>query len=360
LKEATGDLPAVMAELVAIMHAQGATLTLHNDGRPPSTLLQLTGDLGGHGRWLRDDCHARRLAVKDDELAWISGPHGSGLEAALIPVERVPGHSRLLITLIFKDAGSELKSRAEIIHRERKPFAVGYFQLWQLNRLNARRYQALEVALDATEIAVLLIDGSLQIIFANAAANEILAANEGLGRHNGRLRAVHISDGVNLQAALTHIVQHASAGTDVGQHSPMIAFKRDNAPSLIATIVPARGAALEPGDVAATIYLVDPRLDTVRTLTPLCRLYGLSPVETKLVCHLAAGETITVAATKMHIREQTARSYMKQIFIKTDTNRQTELIVLMLSSLLRMKDDVLQDALTGSAADQALARYARV
>ncbi|WP_294395438.1 PAS domain-containing protein [uncultured Sphingomonas sp.] len=348
-----------MSEVVDIMQAQGATLTLHNDAQPPVRLYQHPAlRMAGHESLLRE-CHALVPTLDDGRLTWHGGPSGSRLDAALIPIERVPGHSRLAITLVFENGSSALKARVEAVYGERKPFAVGYFHLWQLNRLHMRRYRALEAALDCTQIGVLLVDRSLQIIFANKAAEEILAANDGLGRHNGRLRATHISDGVNLQAALSCIeLQSDSRFADTGQ-APLIAFRRKKLPSLVATFVPAHAIAPEPGDVVATIYVVDPRLDTVRSLTPLCRLYGLSPVETRLVCHLAAGETLAAAADQMHIREQTARSYLKQIFIKTDTNRQTELVVLMLSSLLRMKDDVLQEALTQSAAEHAIASYSK-
>jgi DNA-binding CsgD family transcriptional regulator len=37
----------------------------------------------------------------------------------------------------------------------------------------------------------------------------------------------------------------------------------------------------------------------------------------------------------MHVTEQTARSYLKQIFVKTETNRQAELVRLMLTSSVR-------------------------
>ena len=83
----------------------------------------------------------------------------------------------------------------------------------------------------------------------------------------------------------------------------------------------------------------------MRTLTPLvepaCKLYALTPVETRLACLLARGVSLAEAAEAMHVREQTARSYLKQIFLKTETKRQAELVWLMLKSSVRTVSDPL-------------------
>jgi DNA-binding CsgD family transcriptional regulator len=83
-------------------------------------------------------------------------------------------------------------------------------------------------------------------------------------------------------------------------------------------------------------------------LEPVCRLYRLSRVETKLVSYLAQGKTLSDSSALMRIKDQTARSYMKQIFVKTSTNRQNELIVLMLSSVVRTRSGLIQTALEAS------------
>ena len=50
---------------------------------------------------------------------------------------------------------------------------------------------------------------------------------------------------------------------------------------------------------------------------------------------LANGNSLVDSAKAMHVTEQTARSYLKQIFVKTETNRQAELVRLMLTSSVR-------------------------
>ena len=41
-----------------------------------------------------------------------------------------------------------------------------------------------------------------------------------------------------------------------------------------------------------------------------------------------------MAAKRLGVQDQTARSYLKQIFAKTETNRQTDLLQLLLKSAI--------------------------
>ena len=49
-----------------------------------------------------------------------------------------------------------------------------------------------------------------------------------------------------------------------------------------------------------------------------------------------AGESLGVAAQHLGVQQQTARSYLKHIFAKTETNRQADLVQLMLKSAIRL------------------------
>ena len=354
-RETSTLLPLVMNEICALMQARGAMLTLHSsDGGPPNALFtdKRLAD-AAHETMLNSLTHGIRAEFSEDQCFWRDLPrHGSML---VMPVEQMAGHGRLVISLLFDRADAAERDAAERLYRERKPFAVGFFQLWQHNRVLQQRAQSLELVLDHTAIGLVMIDRNSHIVFANHMANEILSAADGIGRSNGMLRAVNLADGVNLQAAISHAIAGDDAASTRGQVKvPLLAFARRKGPPLVAAFLPAASPGVEEGDVAAIMYLVDPQIDTGKMLSPLCRLYGLSPVETALVCHVAAGETIASAAQQMHVKEPTARSYLKSIFIKTGTRRQTELVVLMLSSLIRMKRDVLQEALSASGSERAL------
>jgi DNA-binding CsgD family transcriptional regulator len=81
--------------------------------------------------------------------------------------------------------------------------------------------------------------------------------------------------------------------------------------------------------------VLDPEQDVQRLLAPACHIYRLSAAESRLVCHIVSGSSLSEAAGDLRIQLHTARTYLKKIFFKTQTNRQAELVRVMLSSLLR-------------------------
>jgi DNA-binding CsgD family transcriptional regulator len=63
--------------------------------------------------------------------------------------------------------------------------------------------------------------------------------------------------------------------------------------------------------------------------------FGLTPAEARLTLQLVAGETLRSAAAKLRISYETARSQLKNIFNKTGTCRQAELVVVIVTALPR-------------------------
>jgi DNA-binding CsgD family transcriptional regulator len=68
----------------------------------------------------------------------------------------------------------------------------------------------------------------------------------------------------------------------------------------------------------------------------VARLFGLTPTEALLATLLANGLTLTEAAEKLDVTENTVRSYAKKIFAKVGVNRQTELVRLILTSVAHL------------------------
>lgn len=73
-----------------------------------------------------------------------------------------------------------------------------------------------------------------------------------------------------------------------------------------------------------------------RQLAPerfIAQLFGLTPTEAFLATLLANGFTLTDAAEKLDVTENTVRSYAKRIFAKTGVSRQADLVRLVLKSV---------------------------
>jgi DNA-binding CsgD family transcriptional regulator len=60
--------------------------------------------------------------------------------------------------------------------------------------------------------------------------------------------------------------------------------------------------------------------------------FGLTPAESRLALRLVSGESLQTAASALDITYETARTVLKNIFAKTGTDRQTQLVGVILSA----------------------------
>lgn len=333
------ELPRVMREIADALKGRGAALTLHPDDGYPERVIYADEAAGVSREVVERLLAAGKLRPDPSQVdlhRWITfdGDDGRRGEALSLPVQRVPGHGRLIITVFFDDLDEHRRAEAEAVYLSRRPFAIGYFRLWQVDRANVRRMGATEAALNLMSLAAILLAASGKIIFTNDAARALLGEAEALRERDGRLIAAAAADTVRLQVAASHAI-HGGHDPARPRRSPMLALARDGKPPLIVSVLPTDRPPEEPGDAAATVFVVDPALDIDALLTPVCKLFQMTNVETGLACLLASGSTLAEAAAALHLKEATARSYLKQIFLKTGANRQTELVRVLLSSLVR-------------------------
>jgi len=261
-----------------------------------------------------------------------------------LPVTSRRAGSSAVLNLLFDASHAAARLPAPANVEALRPMVDAYLRLWQRSRTRERVQSGLQCALDSMDLGIVLVDRAGRIAFANTAAHNFLAAEEHIRRAGTGLAASDLRQGVALQVALTHAIASNAelpGATVRPRRAPALALRSAlTQRPLIVTVVPASEPAAEPHDVAAIVYLLDPKLDTAVQIEPACRLYGLTPVETRLVAQLVAGHSLQESADAIRVKEQTARSYLKQIFLKTGTNRQANLVRVMLSSLMPTQRDI--------------------
>jgi DNA-binding CsgD family transcriptional regulator len=82
----------------------------------------------------------------------------------------------------------------------------------------------------------------------------------------------------------------------------------------------------QTGESGAVIFLSRPEQEREPNREILRRLYGLTPAEANVGSLLIAGSTIEDAAHELGVSITTARTHLRQLFNKTGTNRQAELV----------------------------------
>jgi DNA-binding CsgD family transcriptional regulator len=184
-----------------------------------------------------------------------------------------------------------------------------------------------------------VIFSEMKAIYVNNQAKEILANNDGLCLDSGlRLRAMRKDEDRALQALLraSHNILSSTerAGHGLlaisrlteGQFYPIAVSKlyRDGSSS-----------DLPGGDVVA--FIRDTRSLGSIGWDAVANAYSLTKSEIRLIKCLVDGHTPEDAAREMKINVSTARWHLKQIFEKTGTNRQAELVRLILGMSLPLR-----------------------
>jgi DNA-binding NarL/FixJ family response regulator len=88
--------------------------------------------------------------------------------------------------------------------------------------------------------------------------------------------------------------------------------------------------ALRP---AVCIIITDPESKTSLSSDRLRGVFGLTEAEAMLATLLATGEELRSAAGRLGVTYGTARARLSQIFQKTETRRQAELVRVLLTTL---------------------------
>jgi DNA-binding CsgD family transcriptional regulator len=265
---------------------------------------------------------------------WCDRLHPAQPAAALvIPVQRMPGHPCTFVHLVFDAPDEEARRTIERACLCEWPCVAAYFRLWQAARLAQRRIDGVEAGLDLVAIGIVLLSGDGHIVFANETARLLMARHDGIREHRGQVQATDRCDAAALSTAIGFVLSQGGAA-DAAERMPLLMLRRDHGPPLVTSFVcaPPSGTSEDDG---ALLFFVDPGLDIHQLAEPVCKLFRLSRVETELACLLASGQTLAAAAEALHVKLGTARGYLKQVFVKTGSNRQVDLVRLIFSNLVR-------------------------
>lgn len=205
------------------------------------------------------------------------------------------------------------------------------FRLWRQSvRKNGQlgAFQSLVAHLDC---GIALVTATARMVYANEKAYEILKQDNGVFLSGGHLTAHGFTNTLRLQAAFQYALQgRGPAGPDM---SSVISIERvGKCPMPLATFaVEAQTRKL------VAVYLVEPTTDLSAALDVTCRAHGLTPTEARLVRHLATGTQLNAACEMMRIKEQTGRTYLKQVFSKLGISRQVDLVRYVLANAIPLR-----------------------
>lgn len=201
----------------------------------------------------------------------------------------------------------------------------------QLATVTAERDAALD-ALEREQTAILVVDADARILYVNKQAEALLRRGDGLCGLKGRLFARDRRAGDCL-AGLIRGAASVASGVSGNSGGALAILRGERLPLtvLVAPFRPARNGLGAPVP-AAILFVRDPERPTPMSIAAQS-LFGLTPAEGNIAGALAEGKSVDEIVSTLRISLNTARTHLKNIYAKTGTTRQAQLVSLLLQSV---------------------------
>jgi DNA-binding CsgD family transcriptional regulator len=246
------------------------------------------------------------------------------------------------LTLVRPDGTGEATADDRALLERLAPHLIRAMRVSMQLELARRGHFALEATLTRIAIAVLLLDRRKRVVFANPAAERLLASGGALTTLNGALAARAARSNQQLQKAILEVIgQKRGAGAE-------LSIEREGGRPLLATVFPIAPASpflpLLEGAACCAVFVSDPDSVQASRASAIAHTYGLTPAEARLLDLILSGAGTVEAARGLGVSLATARTHLAHIFSKTGTKRQGELINLVMTSTPPLWGDHTPDA----------------
>ncbi|MDZ3991957.1 hypothetical protein PspTeo4_13568 [Pseudomonas sp. Teo4] len=187
-------------------------------------------------------------------------------------------------------------------------------------------------------VATIVLDENGSVLQLNPVAREILDSNDGLKLVGGRLEATYPSDNRELTRLVRSAFTRSRQGVEEQGAEAMSVSRPSGQVNLgvVVELIPSQELVEGKGKPTVVVYVRDAVGKSLVSNVVTSQLYNLTPAETGLALELANGLSLEEASERLNIRRNTARAHLRSIFSKTGVRRQTELVRIMLNSVVAL------------------------
>lgn len=190
---------------------------------------------------------------------------------------------------------------------------------------------ALADTADRLPRGVLTFNAQGGLLWMNRAAEAICGQRDGFTVQRGLVTAAVHAETRRLDRLVRAAGRTAEDGPACGD-AMLITRPSGRRPYIVLVSPLQAGRGMDDRQPAGIMFVSDP--DRMPELPPmrLSRLYGLTPAEARLAQQLAAGRELRDIAAASQRTMNTVRTQLKQVFHKTGTTRQAQLVRLVLEA----------------------------
>lgn len=201
-------------------------------------------------------------------------------------------------------------------------------------RFAATQNEALNLseALNALPHPVIMVGTGGIVRHVNTAAEALMARRNDLVVRHGRLSA---ADGGDARRLHQLIGLASSTDQSLRNSGSMTVRSAELRLPLSVIVSPLRSArdSILGGDASVMVAITDPESGTNIDHDKLYSIFGLTPAEIRVAVAIFNGQTPKEAAASLGVSFFTIRGHLVRVFEKTNTNRQAQLVRLMMQAL---------------------------
>jgi DNA-binding CsgD family transcriptional regulator/PAS domain-containing protein len=174
----------------------------------------------------------------------------------------------------------------------------------------------------------LLVDGDGRIVHCNRSARALSAPRTGLCIEGGRLAATKSVDRAALAEAIREVAKATTSDTCDATRAVTLSVPGARHPAVVSVHAAGRVFRVETGEIDELVLVTARNPDCEHDLNTCAfvKQFGLSPAQARVGAMIVSGHSLADTARTLHVSDNTARSHLKQIFQKTNTHGQMELV----------------------------------
>lgn len=191
-------------------------------------------------------------------------------------------------------------------------------------------------ALDQIPFGIVIVDGDATIKFTNQTAREIAEGKDGILFRNNSIFTGRPQQRIRLLEIIKNTVENAK--NNYFLPNEVIALQRAFGAEPLSVMVcslwenPAQFGMKNLDEPLAVLFITAPERQLEAPAETLQNLFGLTKAEAVLTEKLVAGMTLEEISAELSTTKHTARKHLKSVFEKTGSNRQAQLIKLVMST----------------------------
>ena len=286
---------------------------------------------GHNGYRILEDIRQRRPDLADTPFVFLTALAGA---SEVIDGKRLGADDYLVKPVDFDLLLATVDARLRQVRRMRRKAHEELDELRQAmaqlrHETSKQAFGAATRALDLVAPGMVLLDHEGKHLFANRQAQLLVCEQNGL-RLDDSLMALSKRDSRALKKTLDAALAASQAGEDTTRclRLPRPGERRDLL--LLACSLPHPDAMMVSAP-SVVVMLADPEHRGQLSQQMLASLFGLTPGEARIAVALAEGWRTDEIAERLSIATTTVAFHLRNLFQKTDTHRQADLIALLLA-----------------------------